>query len=393
MNEVNAVSDAVVTSDDPALTENEAAPVRGSDTPKPRQFPCGGCGATLSYSPGTSSLTCEYCGHTQALPMLKGGTEELDFQAWLKRAEGDGELQEVAVVRCGTCGAEVEPEAGTTAMVCPFCGTGMDMHAVSQRQIKPTSLLPFTVEKRQARDKFKEWVASRWFAPSRLKSAARQETTLKGVYVPYWTFDAQTDSDYRGERGTHYQVTESYTAEEDGKTVQKTRTVTRTRWTPVSGELSHWFDDVLVVASEALPRELARKLEPWDLAELVAYDSRYVSGFNAQSYQVDLKPGFELAKKRMAPAIEDLIEDQIGGDEQRVEQVTTRYRDVTFKHLLLPIWISAYRFGDETYRFLINGRTGEVQGERPYSWVKIGLLIAAVAAVVGGIWWWVSTQQ
>ncbi|MBF0146807.1 MAG: primosomal protein N' (replication factor Y) - superfamily II helicase [Magnetococcales bacterium] len=357
-----------------------------ADSGAVHRFPCARCGSSLNYSPGVSSLVCSHCGHAQEVPSLKGEMVELDFDAWLEKAEADGRMQEVTVAACAGCGASIEPERGMVAMTCPFCGLAMDLQGTSRRQIKPTGLLPFKVEAKQARDHFRTWVSSRWFAPNRLKRAAREETPLSGLYVPYWTFDARTESDYRGQRGVHYQVQETYTVMEGGRSVQKTRTVTRTRWSPAHGHVSHGFDDVLVMASDQLPGEMADKLEPWDLEHLVAYDPGYVGGFRAQSYQLGLADGFTHAKGKMVQAIEEMVRRQIGGDVQRIDHLDTRYDDITFKHVLLPLWLSTYRFGQKSYRFLINGRTGEVQGERPYSRVKITFAVLAVLALLGGLW-------
>ncbi|MBF0604555.1 MAG: hypothetical protein HQL07_12795 [Nitrospirae bacterium] len=373
--------------------EKVSSPVMDRDHSGPRQFPCGQCGASLHFLPGATSLICGHCGHTQEIAVNQGGIEELDFDAWMDKAQTDGHMQDCVVTQCTACGAKVEPERETVAFMCPFCGTAMDLQKISQRQIKPTSLLPFNVAKKQAQDHFRKWVTSRWFAPSQLKKAARHETPLNGLYIPYWTFDAQTHSDYNGQRGIHYHVQENYMATEGGKSVQKTRTVTHTRWSTTSGHVAHWFNDVLVIASHLLQKEMADKLEPWDLENLVAYDPDYVSGFRVQSYQLGLTQGFEGAKERMAGTITRLVREDIGGDEQRIDHLSTHYSAITFKHILLPIWLSTYRFGDKRYQFLINGRTGEVQGERPYSWVKITLTAFTAIAVLGGLWWFLGEQN
>jgi hypothetical protein len=199
-----------------------------------------------------------------------------------------------------------------------------------------------------------------------------EANAIDGAYIPAWTYDSDTDSDYTGERGDDYTDTETYT-DSEGKT--QTRTVTRTRWTSVSGEVELHFDDVLVIASNSLPRKYADALEPWDLDHLVGYRDEYLSGFVAESYQIDLPQGFEIAKEIMSPDIRAAIERDIGGDHQRIGSVDTQYSNTTFKHALLPIWISAYRYNDRTFRFLVNARSGEVQGERPYSVIKILLAI------------------
>jgi hypothetical protein len=198
------------------------------------------------------------------------------------------------------------------------------------------------------------------------------------MYLPYWTFDCSTDSDYTGQRGENYTVSESYTAVENGKNVTRTRQVVKTRWYPASGKVHNTFDDILIEATQSLRKDKLRGLEPWDLKNLAGYSDKYLSGFRTETYAVDVKSGYNEAKQRMEPAIQSTIRQDIGGDQQMIQYVQTTYRDPTFKHILLPVWLSAYRYNNKVFQFLINARTGEVQGERPYSSAKI-----ATAIVVG----------
>lgn len=212
--------------------------------------------------------------------------------------------------------------------------------------------------------------------PSDLKRYANNPDKLNGMYMPYWTYDSNTSSSYTGQRGINR--TQTYTAYENGKSVTRTRTVTD--WYPCAGHVSNNFDDVLVLASRSLPEKYADALEPWDLKELTDYNSKFLAGFRSEVYQVDMKDGFGKAKGKMEVVIRQSVNRDIGGDHQRIISLNTAYNDITFKHILLPVWISAFRYGDKTYRFMINGRTGEVQGERPWSWIKITLLVVSIIA-------------
>jgi len=225
-----------------------------------------------------------------------------------------------------------------------------------------------------------------WFAPNDLKKYADTTDKLNGMYIPYWTYDSETESSYSGERGTNYTTTESYTAFENGKSVTRTRTVTRISWTYVSGTVNNSFDDILVLASNSLPEKYTNALEPWDVENLTAYSDKFLSGFRTESYQVDVKSGFEKSKVIMEAGIRNSICSDIGGDHQRIGSVNTTYNNITFKHILLPVWLSAYRYHEKVFRFMINGRTGEVQGERPYSTIKIVLAVLAVIAIGVGIY-------
>jgi hypothetical protein len=186
-------------------------------------------------------------------------------------------------------------------------------------------------------------------------------------------------------RGDHYYVTESYT---DSNGRSQTRSVQKTRWSAASGHVSNSFDDVLVCASHSLPEKLVNELEPWDLPELVKYNDNFLAGFITESYQTGLKDGFGKAKVRMEDRIRSSVRSDIGGDTQQITTLSTEYNDITFKHILLPLWISAYRYNNKVYRFTINARTGEVQGERPYSAIKIALLVIAIIGIIVGIVYW-----
>jgi ribosomal protein S27E len=350
-----------------------------------RPFPCVQCGADLKFEPGTRTLRCPYCGSDNEIPASGTALEEVDFRAFLAQAGARQETVEVMTVRCPACAAQTTFGSNVTAGLCAFCGTSLVETASSRRCIKPHALLPFQVTDRAAAEAFRAWLKKRWFAPNALKQYARQESGLQGVYLPYWTYDAATTTRYTGRRGEHYYVTETYTAQENGKSVQRTRQVQKTRWYPASGVVHNRFDDVLVVATEVLPRPFTTRLEPWDLAALVPYDDAFLSGFRAESYAVGLDQGFTLAQEVMEGPITASIHHDIGGDEQQILVHETRYDDVTFKHVLLPVWVSAYRYRDRAYRFLVNARTGEVQGERPWSGVKITLAVLLALLVIAAI--------
>jgi ribosomal protein S27E len=333
------------------------------------------------FEPGTTSLRCQYCGTQNDIAPLADVIEELDFHEAASQAGAPADVQETLTVRCTACGAETDFTHDVAASKCPFCGAAIVATTLSKKQIRPRSLLPFHVSKPQADDLYRRWVASLWFAPNDLVRVA-QRTGIDGAYVPAWTYDAQTYSSYTGQRGDDYWDTESYTVTVNGRSERRTRQVRRTRWTSVSGRVSDAFDDVLVLATRSLPPKHAAALEPWDLHALVPYRDEYLSGFAAETYQVDLVQGFEGAKQIMAVTIHNTIRRDIGGDHQRIHSVDTHYRGVTYKHVLLPVWISAYRYHERVFRFLVNARTGEVQGERPYSAIKIALLVVTIAIAV-----------
>jgi DNA-directed RNA polymerase subunit RPC12/RpoP len=347
-----------------------------------RKFPCARCGADLAFEPGVQEMACPYCGHRQPVPATAEAVEELDFTQHLRRAEESAETDAASPAKCAACGAEVALAVGVASDACPYCGGGVTAEAATRRRIRPRALLPFRVSRGDAQRAFHQWIRTRWFAPNDLKRYAGYEKSLQGVYVPYWTYDCLATSQYTGERGDDYWATETYTTMQGGRPVTRTRQVRRTAWRPVSGAVQDAFDDVLVLASANLPRKQAVALEPWDLADLTPYADEYVSGFRVEQYQRGLEEGFAEAREIMAGAIRQHVCRDIGGDHQRIHSLRTQYRDITFKHVLLPVWMSAYLWRQRTYRFLVNARTAEVQGERPWSWVKIAAALAALSGLV-----------
>ncbi|WP_350117165.1 hypothetical protein [Nitrosomonas sp.] len=355
------------------------------------EMACRSCGAILRYMPGTLQLKCEHCGATQEIKQadadaVNKATEEINLENFLSRQSLQEQQTVVTTVQCEACGAQVTLKPHVTSDACPFCATDMVVANHSTNSlIKPKSLLPFKIEQREAFEKFRQWLGGLWFAPGDLKKYANSESKLAGMYIPYWTYDSATKSSYSGERGIDHTSHENYTANEDGKVVSKSRPVTEIHWTFVSGSVARDFNDVLVVASKSLPENYLRALEPWNLGDLTTYDEKYLSGYRSESYQIDVKQGWDTAKKIMNETIHADVCRDIGGDHQHIHSLDTVFDKTTFKHTLLPIWVSSYRYHDKVYRFIINGSTGEVQGERPWSWVKIAaavVLVIAIAAIL-----------
>jgi LSD1 subclass zinc finger protein len=359
------------------------------------QLDCKDCGALLKFAPGTNSLKCEYCGAQNEISSAPQTTvvEEIDFEKFLnENTVSEADKQQVTTVGCKNCGANTTLKPNVASDNCPFCDTPLVVQGGGNTSsiIKPKYVLPFAIDKKKGGDEYKKWVGSLWFAPNDLKRFAETFEKLNGMYIPYWTYDSNTDSSYSGMRGDNYMVTETYTAFENGKSVTRTRTVTKVRWTPAAGSVNNEFDDVLVLASKSLPDKYAYALEPWDLENLSAFDEKFLSGFRTETYQVDVKGGFDVAKTIMEKEIRNTVRRDIGGDHQQILTLNSNYNDITFKHILLPVWLSAYRYNDKVYRFMINARTGEVQGERPYSWIKITLTALTVIALGLAIWWFAT---
>ena len=227
---------------------------------------------------------------------------------------------------------------------------------------RPESLLALKVSESQARDRIREWYGSRWLAPNKLRSIALTDT-VKGIYLAYWTFDANAYAAWTAESGTYYYVN------------QGNKRSRRVRWTPASGETSHFFDDQLVPASRGVNSEWLRAIEPFPTDALIPYDAGYLAGWTVERYQIDLVAAATTSKARMESRLRELCAAQIPGDTYRNLNVRATFSEQRFKHILVPVWLLTYVYGAKTYQVVINGVTGAVAGGRPWSWIKITLLI------------------
>jgi predicted RNA-binding Zn-ribbon protein involved in translation (DUF1610 family) len=355
-----------------------------TDSGKGRIFPCDGCGADLTFNIGQQKLKCPYCGYEKEIELEpEAEIREQDFHAMLARladlhkeqAPADSDVNEV---RCDSCGGTVVFTGTLTSSACPYCASPIqrdDVHRAKNR-VPVNAVLPFLIDRDLARKNLDDWVQSRWFAPNDFLKK-RLEGVFNGVYLPYWTFDSLTFTAYTGERGEHYYVTVG-----TGKDQHQEQ---RTRWYPASGEFQRFFDDVLVSATKGLPREILESLEPWPLHKCLPFTQEVLAGYIARTYDVELDAGFVVGKQRIDVALDREVRERIGGDTQRVAWIHTRYDGLTFKHVLLPLWLIAYQYKEKPFQIFINAGTGEVQGERPLSWVKITLMVLSVAAAIGGI--------
>lgn len=358
------------------------------------RFPCEECGAALAYAPGEGATICPYCGtRNEIAPPDEAAAHLAERDLRTAMAGGLGALDDTAetfrALACDACGAEIRLDDQTEADRCPFCAAPFVAPPITETRIRPAAVAPFALKEGEARDRIGDWLGSLWFAPSDLKRYARAGRPLSGVYAPYWTYDADTDSRYTGMRGDAYYVTRTSTGA-DGKTV--TRKVRKIRWSPAAGRVKRFFDDVLIVASASLPKKYVDAVAPFTLAELRPYNPVYLAGFRAEVYTRSLEDGLTEAQSRMDAVIRRDVRFDIGGDQQKILTLDTDFSAMTFKHVLLPLWIASFRYRGQVYRLVVNGQTGLVAGERPWSKWKIAFAVLAGLILAGGAAWLYAQQ-
>ncbi len=362
---------------------------RMSGEEKVHKFPCAKCGAEMDFNAEQGTLACAYCGHTTTVPVTQEAIEEYDLEAALKEmiaaphemGYGDNKRS----IKCESCGAVNTVDANVVSTECAFCGSNQVVPQGQVAQVvKPESLLPFQVDQRKAVISFRTWLGRGFFRPTPVKRIAKHaEAKLQGVYLPFWTFDAYTSSWWRADAGYYYYETESYWAtDEKGNRVQRTRQVQKIRWQPASGFLPLYFDDVLVPATDSVERAMLERIYPFDTKALIPYEPGYLSGWGAEAYTVDLPDGWNVGQEIIGQQVEQACAQEVPGDTYRNLRVDTAFSNMTYKHVLFPVWIASYRYKDKVYRFLVNGQTGEVQGQAPISWIRVTLVILVVVILV-----------
>jgi hypothetical protein len=358
-----------------------------AETTAQQKFSCPACGAEATWNPAKGALVCGFCGTTSPAQVELTATgdsviKELDLASALRAIPDSarGWQARKTSVKCQSCQAISVFDPERIGQRCDFCGSAaLVPYEEAKEAFRPESLLPMKVSETQVRENIRKWYGSRWFAPNRLKRAALTDT-VKGLYIPYWTFDAQVHADWTAESGYYYYETESYT---DSQGKRQTRRVRKIRWQWSSGSLDHFFDDELVAASRGVDPVLLKRVEPFPTAELVPYQAGYLSGWVVERYQIDLVAAARHARESMDQQLQALCAAQVPGDTHRNLQVRADYRGQTFKHILVPVWLLTYNFGRRTFQVVINAYNGTIAGRYPKSWVKILFLVLGILLLVG----------
>jgi hypothetical protein len=342
-----------------------------------RKYECPACGGEAQWNPAKHALICPYCGTESPVELEQRDNTtvivEHDLVAALRAIPDSarGWQTEKISVQCQSCKAISVFDPGKISQSCQFCGsTALVPYEQVKESIRPESLLPMQISEASARDRIRAWYGRQWFAPNRFAIKAATDTA-KGIYLPYWTFDASVFARWTAESGTYYYVG-------SGKNRQR-----RVRWTPAAGEISHAFDDDLVCASQGVHQNLLKAVEPFPTTNsLIPYDAAYLSGWTVERYQIDLVASAQRSRAQMDEALRRLCAQQIPGDTYRNLQIFPTYSNQTFKHILVPVWLLTYIYRAHSYQVVVNGVTGSAAGERPWSWIKIALLVLAILVIL-----------
>ena len=354
--------------------QNDHADQNLVDTQKETDKKCPACGGVMDFAPATGKMLCPYCGTEEEIPVEEEYFEaqELDFDRAEDTVSCNWGTATKAVI-CKSCGAQTVYDVNQIANECPYCGSNQVMEAGDSQVMAPGGVVVFRVDAKEASGRFRNWIGRKIFCPREAKESAKPKA-FKGVYVPFWTYDAHTFSRYTGQYGKVRQY-----RDRDGNVRSKTE------WYDTRGYLDFSFDDMIVCGSTQQNEQMLKGIEPFDTKDVKAYRPEYLAGFAAERYSVKMKDGWETAKNRMKSILRNEVESKIrmehGTSLVRMVNVQSSFRNITYKYLLLPVWISSFQYKGKIYRFVVNGQTGKVSGQTPISWPRVLLAIAAGIAV------------
>lgn len=337
-------------------------------------YSCPSCGAPIQFDPDSSSLLCKYCGFSQK---LDGQSSDEEYE--LDNVEENNEWQnETKIIKCENCAAENVVDKNAITSTCPFCGSNQVVETNEIVGIKPQRVIPFKLNETDAKETYNKWIKKRFFSPSKIKKQ-KVSTVINGVYLPVWTFDANSLSKYNGRLGKYYTVVRG-----SGK---NQRVETRIRWFRIHGIKNLLFDDLTVNAGVKITQGEIDKLAPYQTNDSFIYEKNYLVGFAAEHYYLKLSQGWDTAKTIAEPIIRQKILDNYHYDVVGSLKITTNYSNITYKYVLIPVWIGNYTYNNKNYRYLVNGETGKLVGKAPTSVLKVlgvtfAIIVLAVAVLL-----------
>ena len=325
-------------------TLSEKPMVIGAVNVSSTEVKCPGCGASigLKYDPETLNMTCPFCGLISQLPNpgAAPAVQELDFNSALQRASVNwGNIKKLIV--CANCGGQTVFDAEQVTGACPFCGSTSVTPAAENSQIMaPQAVIPFGITKEQTQLCFENFINSSHVA-SRKVYGCKLENVV-GIYLPFWTYDALTVSNYF-----------AHTME--------------TRYAPsqnIRGVLNKFYDDLVIYGSDKIRHPHIKRVQEFDFQRMVPYTAKYLAGIPAERYTVGLNDGWERAKEQIREKTKRILNRKFFM-KATIDAINYSFYNVKFRYVLAPIYLATYKCGRQTFPVAINGQTGKTYCKYP----------------------------
>ena len=343
-----------------------------------KSYACPNCGANIAYDVSAGGIACEYCGYIAPVKAVKVGKRAEEFEFTLETisqsTRGWGTARQV--LHCESCGGQLSIPEGTVSTTCPFCASNqVNVTASPEESLRPRFLIPFKVKPEQTQKLAKTWLGKGWFHPNAL-SANTFISQFTGIYLPFWTFDTKVTAHWRAQVG-YEKTVRHYNA-----STKKWETRTKIDWRWEDGNVQINIDDHLVPGSTRrhISHRILEQLYPYHMKGLVAYEPDYLAGWRAQAYETTLTEAWESGKSAIRERAKEACYQDIPTQHVRNFSMSADFQDESWRYILLPVYLTAYKYEDDTFQMMVNGQTGVVAGQKPVAWWKIWLAIAAMLA-------------
>lgn len=336
-------------------------------------FKCPNCGTDRAYSAADGGLTCSACGYHEApqVEVVGHEAEEFEFTVDTLQQYSHGWGIERKELHCQSCGAATTLPPDMISHTCPFCGSiNVVQQKAPQDVMRPRYLVPLKLEDETCKGLSREWLGSSWMTPRELKDSALLDN-FSAIYLPFWTFDAQTDASWRAQVG-HTRTTGS------GK---NRRTTTVWKWE--SGQVQLTIDDLLISGTRRVSQVLLERAADFSMADLVPYDPTFLAGIRSHSYEILLEDAWDEGRSEMREQTKQACRNQASSNKIRNFSMSLDFSNESWRYILLPVYVSHYRYKDATYQLLVNAQTGKVAGQRPVDWLKV--IVACLLALMPSV--------
>ncbi|NSF74355.1 hypothetical protein G4952_11130 [Blautia wexlerae] len=328
------------------------------------EYKCPSCGGAIEFDSHSQKMKCPYCDTEFDLETLKKYDEQLSKEAEQKDDISDwqtdpgkqwqeGETDGMNVYTCKSCGGEIVSDENTGATSCPYCGNPVILTERFRGALRPDMVIPFKLDKKAAKEAYYKHIKGRPLLPKVFRRENHIDE-IKGIYVPFWLFDADVAADAR------YKATKVRTWSDSDYDYTETSYYSVDR----SGNMS--FVSVPVDGSSRMPDDLMESIEPYKVADAVEFQTAYLSGYLADKYDVDAQQSTDRARERMKESAQDVLRDTVKGYASVIpENTNVRISGGDAKYALYPVWILNTTWRGKKYIFAMNGQTGRMTGDLP----------------------------
>lgn len=348
--------------------------------PNVMEYKCPRCNGILEFDSRLQKMRCPYCDSVFTVEEMQGKDAALGQKPPAQQAQQtqDPELSSMGVYTCNSCGGELVADENTAATHCPFCGNPVMLTGRLSGQWKPDLVIPFRKTKEDAKQALREFTAGKKLLPKLFRSENHIDE-VKGVYVPFWLFDAETDTraSFEGIRTRTWRQGEYQYTERKHYDVVREGTI--------------GFDNVPVDGSAKMPADLMESLEPYDTTQAMPFQTAFLSGYLADKYDVGSEESAKRADERIKQSAEDAIRSTVSG----YDSINLIGSDVQIdrakpKYALYPVWMLTTTWQDKQYRFAMNGQTGKFVGTLPVDKGAYWRWFALYTGIIGGITWLIT---